>query len=346
MNVFKKMKIIFILQLLLYFKFISCNSNIKSYPYTAIPSDYKLIVVSVVFRHGDRTQISKELGPSFPESDTIASFWNNKLPIESTQRLMTLAAFPSIPFHSESKYLKYRLYAGWDHLHYPYGQLTEIGSQQLIEVGKLLRSRYILERINDNPVPFIPHTLHDAADVLYCRSSNLCRTIQSLRSLLIGMFNVTANNLSRNNIDGINFNNSLGNYLFSRTTKRNGRPRPLIITKPKSRETLYPYADGPCPVMGELRSKLIANKYNNGDNYPSFIKELEIKLKKSLGFEKLNWLNYLNIMDIFTCYNTHNIELPAGISSLEAIQVHNFTSWMWGALYKVTIINIYIYIRF
>jgi hypothetical protein len=337
------MKIILILQiLLLFFKFTSSNNNIKSYAYTSIPTDYRLIVVSVLSRHGDRTQISKELGPFFPESDSIASFWNNKLPIETTQRLMTLAAFPSIPFHSESKYLKYRLYAGWDYLHSPYGQLTEIGSKQLIEVGKLLRSRYILERINDNPSPFIPHALHDAADVLYCRSSNLCRTIQSLRSLLIGMFNITINNLSRNNIDSTNFNNSLVNYLFSSSTKRKGRPRPLIIARPKSRETLYPYADGPCPAMGELRSKLISNNYNNGEKRPSFAKELEVKLKKSLGFEKLNWLNYLNIMDIFTCYESHNVPLPAGISSLEISQVYNFTSWMWGALYKVIYIYFYI----
>jgi hypothetical protein len=69
------------------------------------------------------------------------------------------------------------LYTGRDIDEAPYGQLTNIGVDQLFKLGADLRVTYV------DKLSFLPQNLHK--DVLYTRSTNVCRTMNSLRSFLV-----------------------------------------------------------------------------------------------------------------------------------------------------------------
>lgn len=93
---------------------------------------------------------------------------------------MAVSAAPILLENNKTKLIS-SLYSGYDQSHIPYAQLTELGSSQLVAVGKELRRRYA--------GTLLPKNIEDAADYMYCRSTNICRTVQSLRSLLAGMYN-------------------------------------------------------------------------------------------------------------------------------------------------------------
>lgn len=63
------------------------------------------------------------------------------------------------------------------------GQLTRMGANQLLRLGQLLRQRYVKE------AAFLPETF-DATDagLMYVRSSNYERTIESCQALLTGLY--------------------------------------------------------------------------------------------------------------------------------------------------------------
>eukprot|EP01031_Cornospumella_fuschlensis_P023509 gene23509-28515_t len=73
------------------------------------------------------------------------------------------------------------VYSGYDHQQFPYGQLTALGCSQMIKLGQTLKTRYsgLLDIKRQN-----------AAEKMYLRSSNYCRTLQSLRCLLVGLLDV------------------------------------------------------------------------------------------------------------------------------------------------------------
>ena len=228
------------------------------------------------------------------------------MPSEKTLRLLAAVAQPIVASDTTLELLRKRLYTGWDFNHVPYGHLTEHGAQQLREVGHELHRRYMGN--------FLPKRISKAVDHLYCRSTNLCRTMLSLRSLLNGFL--------------------VGDQDAS--TILSGVKLPTIFSRLKQQETMYPHADGPCLGMTERRLSLINNQYNNASNVPAYANALEERLKRVLGIqEPLTWLMWLNIMDIMICYKTHNVALPRGVSDDDVRLTIEFVSWVWGSLYKV-----------
>ena len=166
---------------------------------TPIPSNMKLLSVIVIHRHGDRSQIEKALSPAYPESQTISDIWKSKMPSIDSMKIMAsigmideglvdIRANTSLKSHDP---FHFHLYSGWDSKHFPYGQLTQRGFEQLYNVGNILRQRYIGS--------FLPANVLAAKDLIYGRSTNMCRTIQSLHALLAGMFSINEKSLGDEN---------------------------------------------------------------------------------------------------------------------------------------------------
>merc|ERR1719329_1308172 len=88
--------------------------------YEKIPEGLTLSQVIVIHRHGDRAQISREIGPNYPEHDDITEIWKTKLPTEETMSILAVAA------NHEEGVPTSTLYTGWDAQNVPYAQLTEI----------------------------------------------------------------------------------------------------------------------------------------------------------------------------------------------------------------------------
>jgi hypothetical protein len=205
---------------------------------------------------------------------------------------MGVAAAPVLDELMNQTALMSNIYSGYDQSHSPYAQLTELGALQLLAVGHELRRRYVGS--------FLPSKVEDAADLMYCRSTNICRTVQSLRSLLAGMYNKTADSFQSSTDTKIK-----SNPLETKTNRKLGKLNklPYISTRQKSRETLFPHAgDGPCSHMTERRVKLYHHHLNS-----TAIQRwgtLEKRMINLIGstHKRIGWLTWLNILDVFTAF--------------------------------------------
>lgn len=321
--------------------------------YTNVPQEYTLTNVIVLIRHGDRIQITKDLGNVFHDSKNVTRFWKLKLPNEHTLRSLARSAYPYVASNSSFDSLRKRLYSGWDIIHFPYGQLTERGSHQLKHVGRKFWRRYHDFLLDDHSLSSI--------DTMYCRSTNICRTLLSLRSFLTGFFYKDGssslgsrphsyrpgfsrnknNNLQKHSASMDMSNTKVKDEKFMKDTMDllqisgwNITKLPVIIARPKSFETMYP---GSCDYLAKRRAMLIENGYNNASYIPKYFDSLEDRLHKVLSIARpFNWLTWLNVMEILTVMDIHNVSLPVGLNRTDMTLTTELVSWMWGALYKVS----------
>ena len=180
---------------------------------------------------------------------------------DDIRRLTTIASstryddVSSIKPMAEKNYFS-ELFVGRDAENYPYGMLTSLGAQQLVSLGQKLRTRY------QDIEAFRPlFTSLNKQPFIYCRSTSICRTIISLHSILYGLLK---GSLEDYTLDSINFHTL-----------------PVINTRPKMRETLYPQADGPCPAICVRRDNIFRNDYLYRC-FPRYL-EFETKMKTLLG---------------------------------------------------------------
>uniref|UniRef100_A0A3Q0SAQ3 Acid phosphatase 6, lysophosphatidic n=1 Tax=Amphilophus citrinellus TaxID=61819 RepID=A0A3Q0SAQ3_AMPCI len=144
-----------------------CNSDTNS------SSPYELKLVQILFRHGARTPLK-----SIP--DVLEAQWVPELleapPHTDVSYVVTnLQGGPRPSSPIEDSYRRSILTGGT----FP-GQLTTLGMQQLYELGKRLRRRYIEESA------FLSSTFNP--DEVYVRSTNIVRTIESAKCLVAGLF--------------------------------------------------------------------------------------------------------------------------------------------------------------
>lgn len=141
-----------------------------------IAKDVKLVHVAVLFRHGDRTPLSRNVGDNLRISTDEMQFWISRLAdhmvIQKLNNGTRVVASepnqqrgfrePEEPHHG----------GRW-----PCGQLTSKGIREMQANGQALRAKYA--------------TFIDGMDPLqhvYVLSTNVRRTIRSAQSVLCGMF--------------------------------------------------------------------------------------------------------------------------------------------------------------
>ena len=286
-----------------------------SHSYLSIPDDMVLQNVIVVHRHGDRSQIARSLGLNYPEDSAVADVWRTKMPSQASLEVMAAVASSSWPLESRlenpPRTLEDELYSGEDAGSHPYAQLTERGVSQLLAVGRELRSRYV-----DKTPGFLSDTTSLASQI-YARSTNMCRTLQSLRSLLAGFYAIP-----------IAVSSPPPSALYDAAALKNS-------TRPKKEEVMFPGADGPCDAMATRRAAIFSPDFAER-HYPGYA-EIEARVKTLLGYQdKVAWLT---IKEILTCRREHDIPFPAGISLEDEEKISGLAGWMWGKLYGDTALN-------
>lgn len=301
--------------------------SIHHLPYSPVPAELVLQKVAVITRHGDRAQISKSLGPRFPSNDELIGTWSGKLPSESTLRtLLSVASADRIPnnattgdeiFRSNSgigKDLFDEAYAGRDVINFPFGMLTERGVQQLQAVGAMLRNRYL----NVNKVFEQASGGSITPDQLYLRSTNVCRTILSLRSLLTGL-------------------------IHSSESDSCSTDHPHIHVRAKQIETMYPDAQGPCKRLRKLSTHL-QHKHHHLVEHVCDYPILEQKVRHSLGYtDKDKEVPWVDVKEVSTCHFVHDLPLP-GLHEDDVAAITKVAGRIWGLTFKVFstyIINIF-----
>ncbi len=144
---------------------------------------------------------------------------------------------------------------------------------------------------------------------MYCRSTNMCRTIQSLRSLLVGLFDHSGESCQ-------NLPSSL----------------PVILTRKTGTENMYPQADGrECPPLSALKAAA---------NLPALVRArmpgheaFEQRMRGLLGCaDRVPWMH---ATDVLTCHQAHGISRVAGLTAADVQRVTRISSWIWGRWFSV-----------
>lgn len=147
------------------------------------PEDLELLHVFVLFRHGDRTPITRVVSAGMSMDQAETSFWISRMPELSV--LSALNSGSQVADFDED-YLtrgaakKNGLTPPKEAHHggrWPCGQLTDKGVHMMRAKGRALRERY---------AGFLAD-VHPTRDV-YVQSTNIRRTIRSAQSVLAGMF--------------------------------------------------------------------------------------------------------------------------------------------------------------
>ncbi|KAF3694768.1 Lysophosphatidic acid phosphatase type 6 [Channa argus] len=136
-------------------------------------SPYELKLVQVLFRHGARTPLKSI--PDVMQVQWVPTLLEPPAHTHINYVVTDLNGGPRPPAPVEDSYRKNMLTGGT----FP-GQLTTVGMQQLYDLGKRLRRRYIEES------PFLSSTFSTAE--VYVRSTNIVRTIESAKCLIAGLF--------------------------------------------------------------------------------------------------------------------------------------------------------------
>ncbi|XP_036964669.1 lysophosphatidic acid phosphatase type 6 [Acanthopagrus latus] len=136
-------------------------------------SPYELKLVQVLFRHGARTPLKSI--PDVMEVQWVPTLLEPPPHTHINYVVTDLEGGPKPPAPVEDSYRKNVLTGGT----FP-GQLTTVGMQQLYELGKRLRGKYIEDS------HFLNSTFSPAE--VYVRSTNIVRTIESAKCLVAGLF--------------------------------------------------------------------------------------------------------------------------------------------------------------
>lgn len=276
--------------------------------YSAVPPRLQLRHVAVIHRHGDRSQLVRKLG-KYSESDALTEFWRQQMPREDTMQKMLAAAdhrMDGVEATADQPACR-SLYSGWDHKNAPYCQLTEIGAQQLLAVGRTLRRRYVDSLLAPDRAAL--------AGELYCRSTHMCRTMQSLRALLAGLLDVGGDS--------------------AQCCAADNWPRPVIHTRHQRAEDMYPQADG--RECGPLqRRKAVVNPppllASSVAGYAGF----EARMRGLLGFEDETPVHWMHATDVLTCHAAHGLQQVAGVTADDLRKISDIVSWNWGQWYRVS----------
>lgn len=254
--------------------------------------------VAAVTRHGDRTPIAKQVGSLHKESEDISSLWRSILPTEEThEKLKSCVAFGGCD---------QGLYVGSDYNEHPHGMLTERGVQQLYEIGKSFRQRYCGSLLSTQKQQILRH--------LYPRSTDYCRTILSVRSLMMGLLEESGND-EREGTDR--------DSLTSVTT---------IHTRDRRWETLYPQADGRCAALSNRKLSVIQPAFLAGV-FPDYY-EFEKKVKATFGYLDSEIVDWLNVRDALTVYNVYSV-LPDNYSLQDVARAGEIATFIWRQMFEV-----------
>lgn len=249
------------------------------------PSDRSVLHLRHVLlfhRHGDRTPERSAAAAKLKLSPEHIAYWDSS--IASAEQLEALArigkvvgADPSLPANlSEHDDVR------------PYGQLTEKGVTDLRSRGRALRERY-------------GHLLDSDAEV-YVLSSNFQRTIQSVQSLLLGMF-VDAGESDRS--------------FFVRTLSPN-------VLKP---------AHGP-KDFDEIE-KLVSDRIAQRQSHErEAMEKLGQFMRGCMGIEAGQYVPWTSIRHEISCLQAHNMPLHEGITPAIADQIYTYDGWLWHRMYE------------
>ena len=257
----------------------------------------RVLQATLIHRHGDRSPIT----PCGSET-----FWSGRLP--SREMLGQLARkFPTAP--AASCNVSEHFAAGKP----PYGQLSQLGVDQLVAVGMQLRSRLGWDGVQH------PASISSSGEpLLQCFSTPFSRTIQSAQALLSGL-------VSGAEHGSVQVNTSLGQLLLPDPSPRHPRQAALEAAFWSSESLQHAHAQ-----RDELRERVAAELVSAG-----VVRHLDV-FRGSDGA-----ISWNRLAEVGNCLAAHGgggggsadqqLEMVLARADLQAVV--EFAAWRWHTLF-------------
>ncbi|XP_072047855.1 lysophosphatidic acid phosphatase type 6-like [Amphiura filiformis] len=228
-------------------------------------SDLELKFVQVFFRHGARTPLSelKAIEPVEWKSDEVFSGAKHTY---IDYEVKCLDGSPKPDARVEKLYRNHKRLHGGAHI----GQLTSVGMDHCYKLGQRLRQHYQYK------VQLLPKTFNHQD--FYFRSTNITRTIESLRCVVAGMCSPLKG------------------------------PVDIFVSKSEE-EVLYPNSHH-CPILRKFQVAL----YKNLDLIPG-MKPHRLEMQELMGMSKEEQIDFVNIRDVVKAREAHSLFIPDFLSS-------------------------------
>ncbi|KAJ0402948.1 hypothetical protein ATCC90586_003889 [Pythium insidiosum] len=260
----------------------------------------QLVHLMVMFRHGDRSPISRRVGRSVTMGADELQFWVSRLPsLEEIQRLnhgtrVVLAPPNAAPPALDQESLDARRPPSPRHGgKWPCGQLTTKGVREMTAKGRRLRERYAA----------FMDAIERPEDDVYVHSTNIRRTIRSAQSVLMGLFpshlELEVADASRIAIH-VDDANSLG-----------------------PSHSLELFQDLDAMLADDIRL-----------HAPKDLRETARRVRDIIGIERGRLIPWSSLREVLVCRREHGLPMPPGVDQELFDRVHDLDGWLWHTLYS------------
>ncbi|KAL3660794.1 hypothetical protein V7S43_014196 [Phytophthora oleae] len=289
--------------------------------------DLVLEHVCVLFRHGDRSPITRNISSKVKMTQSQTDFWISRL-----AELSVVGALNSgtrvVNYHSGNCSEDCCFGKQFDVPpppqqggRWPCGQLTAKGIDMMRAKGQQLRESYkgLLQDIQD-PV-----------EQVYVQSTNIRRTIRSAQSLLAGLFpeyfvNVDADNklMVRETLQP-----DSRRFLQSIQADRMMKKDEHFVIHADDSNNLAPqhsyklYKDLGKMLASELRQ-----------NAPPEFAEASQKISGITGTGSSKQVAWTGLREVLMCHQAHDLQFPDGLDQQLFARICEYDAWLWHHLYS------------
>ncbi|KAK1946330.1 Lysophosphatidic acid phosphatase type 6 [Phytophthora citrophthora] len=288
--------------------------------------DLVLEHVCMMFRHGDRSPISRSISSKVKMTQSQTDFWISRL-----AELSVVGALNSgtkvVNYHSGLCSEDYCFGHQFDVPpppqqggRWPCGQLTVKGIEMMRAKGQKLRESY----------KGLLHGVQDPVQQVYVESTNIRRTIRSAQSLLAGLFPEYFENVDAGNAlmvkemlqpDSRNFLNSI------QVDKMKKKDEPFVIHADDSNHLAPQHSYELYKDLG----KMLASELRQ--NAPPQFAEASQKISEIIGAESSKKVAWTGLREVLVCHQAHGIQFPDGLNQQLFARICEYDAWLWHHLY-------------
>ncbi|KAG7384814.1 Lysophosphatidic acid phosphatase type 6 [Phytophthora pseudosyringae] len=285
--------------------------------------------VCVLFRHGDRSPISRNVSANVRMTPPETDLWVSRL-----AELSVVGALNSgtrvVEYHrgecsdkgcfgQQSEVPPPPQQGG----RWPCGQLTAKGIDMMRAKGQQLREQY-KELVGDMEYP---------VQQVHVQSTNIRRTIRSAQSLLVGLFPEYFVNVDADNqlAAGERLLPDSRRFLQNVQTHRVRRRDDVFVIHADDSNSLAPQHS--YELYRDL-GKMLAEELEQ--HAPPGFAEVSQKISSIIGAGSSKLVAWTGLREVLICRQAHGLAFPDGLGQQLFAQICEYDAWLWHHLYGKT----------